>query len=132
MDIYGLPNKDRTEITKQHRDGQNNWLTVPGADGPVINPTHEQYLLAGWVLYVVPVIDHATQTQGEIVITDTEWTYLVVDKTPTEIWEASMQASDSIMSRHIEELWDAIGIDKAPTYTKEKHAEKKLLRDSKP
>jgi hypothetical protein len=131
MKIYGLPSEDRKEIIEQRQADSKKWLVVPGIDGPVIHPTHDQYLLAGWVLKVAPVIGE-NQYQGGTIITDTEWTYQVIDKTPAEIWEKSMQASDSIMSRAIEELWDAIGIDKAPDYTKEKHATKKALRAQKP
>lgn len=47
------------------------------------------------------------------------------------VWEKDMEASDTKMSRAIEELWDAVGITKAPIYTQQIHADKKALRDLK-
>lgn len=91
MNKYGLPNADRTEIVEQRRADSNKWLNVPGINGPVINPTHDQYLLAGWVLYVAPDIG-ANQYQGDIIITDTEYTYQVINKTPLEIRTALERA----------------------------------------
>ena len=91
MKIYGLPSEDRTKIIEQRRADSKKWLVVPGIDGPVINATHDQYILAGWVLYVAPVIGE-NQYRGEIVITDEEWTYLVIDKTFLEIRTALERA----------------------------------------
>lgn len=50
----------------------------------------------------------------------------------TKVWEADMTASDTKMTRAIEELWDAIGISKAPLNTQSFYADKKALRAKKP
>jgi hypothetical protein len=104
MNKCGLPSADRTEIVEERRADSNKWLNVPGIDGPVINPTHEQYILAGWVLYVAPVIDHTTQNQGKVVISDTTWTYLVVDKDPEDIFTEKVQAIEDGLDQFIDDV----------------------------
>lgn len=103
MNKYGFPSEDRTEITEQRRADSNKWLNVPGIDGPVINPTHEQYLLAGWVLYVAPAIG-TNQYRGDPAITDKEWSYLVVGKDPEVIFTEKVQAIEDGLDRFIDDV----------------------------
>lgn len=109
-EIHGLPNEDRTEIIKHHQDGTNKWLTVPGIDRPVINATPEQYLLAGWVLYVVPVIGE-NQYQGTLVITDKEYTYQVIDKTIEEVESEKINIMTIAVQNHLDTTAQSKGYD---------------------
>jgi hypothetical protein len=48
------------------------------------------------------------------------------------LWVTEMKATDSSMTRQVEDLWDAIGLDDATQHTKDVHAAKKAVRASKP
>lgn len=85
MNTYGLLSTDRLKIIETRRADSKKWLTLPGTDTPIIHPTHDDYMTAGWFLYVVPVVDHTTQRQGDILISETTYTYLVTNKTPEEL-----------------------------------------------
>lgn len=51
---------------------------------------------------------------------------------PEVVWIKDMEESDKYMPRHIEELWDVIGIENAPTYTQGVYNQKKAKRAEKP
>jgi|TARA_R110000765_G_scaffold43395_2_gene90879 hypothetical protein len=57
---------------------------------------------------------------------------------PIQEWEAAMVASDSLMTRDVEDLIDALLVtevlleDQLPTKLAESRIEKKALRDTKP
>jgi hypothetical protein len=57
---------------------------------------------------------------------------------PMQEWEAAMVASDSLMTRDVEDLIDALLVtevlleDQLPTKLAESRIEKKALRDTKP
>jgi hypothetical protein len=44
----------------------------------------------------------------------------------------TFEAENELMSRAFEEIWDTIGIESAPQYTRDKHAQKKEIRGRKP
>lgn len=48
------------------------------------------------------------------------------------LWEREMAQSDSQMSRDLEDLWDAVGISKAPQVVKDKYDAKKAIRATRP
>ena len=47
-------------------------------------------------------------------------------------WKEDMVSSDSLMTQAIEEIWDVIGINKAPIETQNIYNEKKIIRSKKP
>ena len=47
-------------------------------------------------------------------------------------WAEDMAASDADMPRWAEDLWEAVGVSKAPTYVQEQYNYKKTLRSTKP
>ncbi len=51
---------------------------------------------------------------------------------PEIVWLQEMEDSDKVLPRHIEDLWEAIGINKAPDYIKGVYADKKTKRANKP
>ena len=72
--------------------------------------------------------------RGCIEITDTEADIIIGELcklTDAEKWQQEMSATDINMPRYIEDIWDVIGIENAPDYTKSAYQNKKVLRGRK-
>ncbi len=54
------------------------------------------------------------------------------DEMPMREWLRDMSEADVNMPRHIEDLWDVIGLAGAPQFIKDNHANKKTVRARKP
>ena len=95
-------------------------FAVPGETQQVF--CHARHAPSGAVLMQTerPSTDHTAQADGT-------W---VLDA--MLVWEKEIAESDIDMPRWAEDLWDAIGIENAPSYVQDKHANKKALRNAKP
>ncbi len=51
---------------------------------------------------------------------------------PNKVWERDMVESDNKLPRWAEDIWDVIGVDKAPPYIRSAHEKKKQYRARKP
>ena len=104
-------------------------------------PDEAHLIDAGYKLTVETLFDSATQKLGAYKEAD-DGQHVdreIIELTNDEIasntllsWEMEMSRSDSEMNRDIEDIWDVIGISKAPQVTQDRHATKKALRAQKP
>ena len=104
-------------------------------------PTPEQLISDGRRLLVATIYDQTTHKliADSYSIIDDETMRQDTIALSTELadlalkdWEMEMVQSDSEMSRHIEDIWDHLGIENAPQITQDKYAAKKLSRSRKP
>jgi len=92
--VYGFPSEDRNKIKKQRSSDSDKILKHP-VKGNVI-PTHDDYIESGWLLRVIPKIDHDSQRYGAIITPfpadAITYTYQKIGKLPEEL-RATMTAS---------------------------------------
>lgn len=129
MALYGLPDAGPTTITEWREDISNLLLAHPS--GMISNPTHDNFIEAGWLLYVEPVLGvHEKKGVLSFAVAN-EVTYTVIPWTQEEIdAETAQLAEDALLTQSETDFLTSqfMGVTKAEadTYIESKTADPDL------